>query len=74
MLFTDNRLKDAEKEVTRADLSARVSNLVKVKNIQNQWIKNYQNEIVELESEVSNIRMIAEALPEGCFKRTRLEP
>lgn len=72
--FTEKRLSDAEDEVRRADLTSRVSNLVRVKNIQNQWIKNYENEIGQLEDEVDNIKTIAATLPEGCFKRSRLEP
>lgn len=37
-------------------------------------IKSYQAEIEQLEGEVVNIRMIADSLPDGCFKRVRLEP
>lgn len=58
----------------RANLSERLDSLVELKNLQNQWIKNYQNEIGQLESEVGNIKLIADALPAGCFKRQRLEP
>lgn len=73
-LPSDKRLTAAEEEVRRANLSERLDNLVEMKNIQNTWIKNYMKEIVLLESEVGNIKQIAEALPAGCFKRTRLEP
>lgn len=70
----DKRLANAEDEVRRANLSERLDSLVELKNIQNTWIKNYMKEIVLLESEVGNIKQISEALPAGCFKRTRLEP
>ena len=73
-LFPEKRLAAAEEDVRRANLSDRLANLVERKNLQNQWIKNYQNEIVQLDLEVNNIKLIAEALPEGCFKRQRLEP
>lgn len=58
----------------RANLSERLENLVELKSLQSQWIRNYQSEIVQLESEVANIKLIADALPPGCFKRQRLEP
>lgn len=64
----------AEEEVRRANLNSRLESLVDNKNNQNKYIKDYQVDIVTLEAEVNNIRMISEALPAGCFKRTRLEP
>lgn len=73
-IFLDKRLAAAEDEVRRANLSERLDNLVELKNIQNSAIKSYMKEIVLLESEVGNVKQIAEALPRGCFKRTRLEP
>jgi len=70
----EKRLTAAEEEVRRANLSERLENLAELKSLQSQWIRNYQSEIVQLESEVANIRLIADALPPGCFKRQRLEP
>lgn len=67
-------MSDAENEVTRANLDGRLASLDEMKNLQNQWKKNYQYEIDQLENEVSNIKFIAESLPDGCFKRARLEP
>lgn len=58
----------------RANLSDRLTSLRELKNLQNQWIKNYQNQIDQLEGEVANIKLISDALPPGCFKRQRLEP
>lgn len=72
--YVESRLSAAETEVNRANLSDRLSDLDRVKNEQNQSIKNYQNEVTQLESEVQNIRLISEALPDGCFKQPRLEP
>lgn len=45
-----------------------------MKILQSRWIKKYQSEVAELEAEVVNIKAISSALPNGCFKRTRLEP
>lgn len=72
--FLEKRLADAENEVTRANLDERLASLDEMKNLQNQWKKNYQSEIEQLENEISNIKLIAESLPDGCFKRARLEP
>lgn len=65
---------DAESEVARANLTQRLGELDRVRNEQIQSIKSYQNEVGQLESEVGNIRLIAEALPHRCFKQPRLEP
>lgn len=70
----ESRLGAAETEVNRANLTDRLSDLDRVKNEQNQSIKSYQNEVSQLESEVRNIKLISEALPQGCFKQPRLEP
>lgn len=70
----ESRLSAAEAEVSRANLTERLSDLDRVKNDQNQSIKSHQNEVSQLESEVNNIKLISEALPVGCFKQPRLEP
>lgn len=72
--FAEKRLDDAENDVKQADLDQRLNALDEKKNLQNQWKKNYQNEIEQLENEVTNIQLIADSLPDGCFKRARLEP
>lgn len=72
--IVENRLSAAEAEVNRANLTERLSDLDRVKNEQNLSIKSYQNEVLQLESEVQNIKLISEALPAGCFKQPRLEP
>lgn len=68
------RLKDAEDRVAEARLSDRMESLVNIRNQQNTYIKEHQHTIGLLELEVFNVRQISEALPGGCFKRTRLEP
>lgn len=72
--FSDKRLNLTEVELDKAQLNVRISSLHELKNQQNRWIKIYQDEIEKLEKEVSNIKSISQALPDGCFKRTRLEP
>lgn len=73
-LTLEKRLADAEVEVNRANLNDRLAELDRIKNEQNQSIKSYQNELIHLESEVKNIKLISEALPDRCFKQPRLEP
>lgn len=72
--FAEKRLADAEKQVNLANLSERLSDLDRVRNEQIHSIKLYQSEVGQLESEVNNIRLIADALPHRCFKQPRLEP
>lgn len=74
ILYPEKRLADAEIEVNRANLNDRLAELDRIKNEQNQSIKSYQNEMIHLESEVKNIKLISEALPDRCFKQPRLEP
>lgn len=72
--YIENRLAVAEAEVNRANLTERLAELDRVKNEQNQSIKSYQNEVFQLESEVNNVKLISDALPDRCFKQPRLEP
>jgi laminin, gamma 1 len=74
IFFLEKRLGAAEAELNRANLTERLEIINERKNMQNKQIKNYQKEISELEGEVANIKSIADSLPSGCFKRTRLEP
>lgn len=74
MKCIESRLSAAETEVNRANLTDRLADLDRVKNEQNQSIKNYQTEVSQLEREVRKIKLISEALPDGCFKQPRLEP
>lgn len=41
---------------------------------QNYWKKKYEEEVALLTSEVNNVESIKLSLPEGCFKRLKLEP
>lgn len=74
MYFPDKRLNLTEAELEKAQLNDRIGSLYELKNHQNRWMKIYQEEIDKLEKEVANIKAISHSLPDGCFKRTRLEP
>lgn len=63
-----------EAELERAKLNDRIDSLRALRNHQNSDMKAYKSEISQLEKEVANIKQISSALPNGCFKRTRLEP
>lgn len=70
----DKKLNTTEAELERAKLNDRIDSLRTLRNQQNSDMKAYKSEISQLEKEVANIKQISSALPNGCFKRTRLEP
>ncbi|KAH0945533.1 hypothetical protein HN011_010340 [Eciton burchellii] len=70
----EERLIAAEKEIEDANLDQRIRALTEAKNIQTQWIKNYEDEVSRLRLEVENIDDIRKALPTDCYQRVRLEP
>lgn len=82
MIFLDdadlNRLEErlvaAEKEIKAANLDQRIRTLTDAKNLQTQWVKNYEDEVNRLRIEVENIDDIRKALPTDCYQRVRLEP
>lgn len=74
MNHLEERLTAAEKEIKAANLDQRIKALTDAKNMQTQWVKNYEDEVNRLRIEVENIDDIRKALPADCFKRVRLEP
>lgn len=70
----EERLIAAEKEIEAANLDQRIRALTEAKNLQIQWVKNYDDEVARLRMEVENIETIKLALPDDCYKRLRLEP
>lgn len=70
----EERLIAAEKEIEAAKLDERIRSLTDAKNLQIQWVKNYEDEVERLKIEVENIDAIKSALPNECHKRVRLEP
>lgn len=71
---TDKKLNNTEAELEKAKLSDRIESLRGLRNHQNSDMKAYKADISQLEKDVAIIRQISSALPNGCFKRTRLEP
>ena len=70
----EERLVAAEKEIAAANLDQRIRALTDAKNLQTQWVKNYEDEVSRLRMEVENIGDIRKVLPVDCHKRVRLEP
>lgn len=69
----EKRLMEAEREIQTANLEQRIKSLTDAKNLQTQWVKNYEDEVARLRIEVENIDDIRKALPLDCYKQTRLE-
>lgn len=72
--FLEKRLDAVEAEVARANLTGRIEKFREMRNIQKKSIDKYEKEMQELVAEVTNVRLISEALPAECFSRSRLEP
>lgn len=70
----EQRLADAEKELKNSNLDLRIQDLQNLNQNQKGWIKDYQDEVNKLIRDVNNIAKIRESLPNGCFRRSRLEP
>ncbi|XP_033323034.2 laminin subunit gamma-1 isoform X1 [Megalopta genalis] len=70
----EERLIAAEKEIAAANLDQRIRALTDAKNVQTQWVQNYEDEVSRLRMEVENISDIRKLLPTNCKKRLRLEP
>lgn len=77
LIFVEKRLDAADNEVKKANLDQRLRNLDELKNLQNQSKKKYEFEIDQLIDEVNQVKLISEALPNGCYKippRLEVEP
>ncbi|XP_054274289.1 laminin subunit gamma-1-like isoform X2 [Macrosteles quadrilineatus] len=70
----ERRLAEAENDFYAADLDSQIEALNEAKIQQTKLISSYKSELQQLQEEVANIEDIRNALPEGCWKRTRLEP
>lgn len=70
----EKRLISAENEIKQTNLDERIRLLTEAKNLQTQWVKNYEDEVARLKIEVQNIEEIKNSLPNECFKRLQLEP
>lgn len=63
-----------ELDVSKANLTGRIEKFREMRNIQKKTVDKYEKELMELQQEVMNVRLISEALPSDCFSRSRLEP
>ncbi|XP_031846744.1 laminin subunit gamma-1 isoform X2 [Nomia melanderi] len=70
----EERLIAVEKDIAAANLDQRIRALTDAKNLQTQWVKNYEDEVNRLRMEVENISDIRKVLPVDCYKRVQLEP
>lgn len=70
----EQRLLDANNDYKASNLDDRVDKLRKMDEDQKKWIHSYEEEVRKLAADVANIAKIREALPDGCFRRLRLEP
>ncbi|XP_001604560.2 laminin subunit gamma-1 [Nasonia vitripennis] len=70
----EDRLRKAEDDIRAADLDQRIRALTDSKNLQTQWVKNYEDEVSRLRVEVENINDMKKVLPSHCYNNPRLEP
>lgn len=63
----------AEKELEDSDLDKRFNDLSEARNQQRKWVDRYTNDLIQLRRDVDNIEQIKDSLPDGCFKRPKLE-
>ena len=70
----ERRLAKAEQELKDADLDNRMAELKNIREEQNRWMRDYDDEIEKLRRDVANIAEIRASLPDGCFRRLKLEP
>ncbi|XP_036327391.1 laminin subunit gamma-1-like [Rhagoletis pomonella] len=70
----ESRLDQVEFELNRVNLTGRIEKFRDLRNAQKKWIDKYEKDLYDLEKQVENISAIAQALPNGCYPRSRLEP
>lgn len=70
----ERKLAAAEKELEDADLDQRLGELRAARNLQSQWMRDYEEELEKLRHDVANVRSIRDALPKQCYRRIQLEP
>jgi len=70
----ERKLIVAERDFIESDLERRIEEMRVARVTQNQWVRDYEEELARLRLEVDNIEAIKNALPDGCWKRLKLEP
>jgi coxsackievirus/adenovirus receptor len=51
-----------------------MGSLKNIREDQNRWMRDYDDEIEKLRRDVANIADIRSSLPDGCYRRVKLEP
>ena len=70
----ERELEKAERQVQDAKLEQILEDLEREQRERSDLVDAYNAEIERLREEVKNVEQIANALPDGCFKRVQLEP
>nr|CAG4643691.1 EOG090X005Q [Lepidurus arcticus] len=70
----ERKLAAAERDLQESDLDRRLEELRSARITQSSWVRDYEEELARLRLEVDNVQAIKEALPDGCWKRLKLEP
>nr|CAG4638917.1 EOG090X005Q [Daphnia magna] len=70
----ERKLIIAERDFIESDIERRIEEMRTARVTQNQWVRDYEEELARLRLEVDNVEAIKEALPDGCWKRLKLEP
>lgn len=64
----------AEQELDKSGLDGKILELKAAQHNRQMLIKQYLEDIAELEYQISVIKKNEESLEDKCFRRTRLEP
>lgn len=70
----EENLNKAEQRLIDANLEERYNALFAARQQQNQWVRDYTNELIKLREDVANIKKINETIPRTCFRNVELEP
>lgn len=66
-------LKRAKDKMAASDLDKKLAELDDVARTQEDMIKDYERQIIEIRSDIANLNDIKNTLPEGCFNTASLE-
>lgn len=72
----EGKITKLEQEFASENIDEKINELRGARNRQALWLKNYEDELVELRAEVENIEEIRNSLPPDtiCYRKIRLEP
>ena len=70
----EQQLAAAEDELRKADLDNRYNQLMEERERQNQWVREYSDELRQLRLDVENVQAINATIPRTCYRSPVLEP